>query len=239
LDGYARRVVRALLFDFDGLLLDTESPALESWQSIYAEYGAKLPVAVWVQGVIGRATGTAAFDPVAHLEEVTGRTLDRAMVRRRRARREQELLPTSLAPGVERYLAGAAARDLRTAIVTSEYRDRVLAHLRRLAVTHAWDAIVCADGDATRSKPRPTLYLEALDLLGVDRREAIAFEDSPNGVRAAKAAGLFCVAVPNAVTRGADGLEAADLLVASLADLSPEELLAAVHARAPRSSART
>jgi beta-phosphoglucomutase-like phosphatase (HAD superfamily) len=112
----------------------------------------------------------------------------------------------------------------------------VLAHLRRVGVTHGGDVIVCADGGPTRGKPRPTPYLEALDALGVDRREAIAFEDSPKGVRAAKAAGPVCVAVPNAVTRGNDGLEAADLLVASLANLAPEELLAAVRAQAPRTS---
>ncbi|MGH3000762.1 MAG: HAD family hydrolase, partial [Gaiellaceae bacterium] len=76
-----------------------------------------------------------------------------------------------------------------------------------------------------RSKPRPDLYLEACDLIGVPAAEAIAFEDSPNGVRAAQAAGIFCVAVPNDVTRGL-GLQEADLVLDSLSDLPPAELLA-------------
>ena len=84
--------------------------------------------------------------------------------------------------------------------------------------------IVTADGDRARAKPRPTLYLEALERLGLDSGEAIAFEDSPNGVRAAKAAGLYCVAVPNGVTVSL-GLEEADLVVDSLAELPLAELL--------------
>ena len=86
-----------------------------------------------------------------------------------------------------------------------------------------------ADHDRVRAKPNPILYLEALDLLGVAAAEAVAFEDSPNGVRAAKAAGLFTVAVPNEITRDL-GVDEADLVVDSLADLPPDELLARVRA---------
>jgi beta-phosphoglucomutase-like phosphatase (HAD superfamily) len=98
-------------------------------------------------------------------------------------------------------------------------------HLERLEEAVGWDAICTADGDPARAKPSPTLYLEALDALDVAASEAVAFEDSPNGVLAAKAAGVFCVAVPNEVTREL-GLDAAgaDLVLDSLADLPPESL---------------
>ena len=86
---------------------------------------------------------------------------------------------------------------------------------------------VCADGDTTRCKPSAALYLEALDALGVEAGEAIAIEDSPNGVAAARAAGIFCVAFPNDVTRGLD-LSQADLLLESLEDVPLGELLARV-----------
>ena len=89
---------------------------------------------------------------------------------------------------------------------------------------HGWDTIVTAEGDESRAKPRPTLYLEALDVLGLDAEEAIAFEDSPNGVRAAKTAGIYCVAVPNPVTATL-GFEHADLVLESFADLPLPELL--------------
>ncbi len=78
--------------------------------------------------------------------------------------------------------------------------------------------IITADGDAARGKPSPALYLEALGDLGVPAERAVAFEDSPNGVRSAKAAGLYVVAVPNWLTEGASGLEQADEVLASLAD---------------------
>ncbi len=100
-------------------------------------------------------------------------------------------------------------------------------HLDRLEEATGWDAICTADRDPARAKPAPVLYLEALEQLGVPADEAVAFEDSPNGVLAAKAAGVFCVAIPNEVTREL-GLEeaGADLVLDSLADLSPEALFA-------------
>jgi HAD superfamily hydrolase (TIGR01509 family) len=110
-----------------------------------------------------------------------------------------------------------------TAIVTSNHRDNVLAHLARAGCEHPWDAVVCADGEPLRGKPRPTLYLEALQLLGLAAGEAVAFEDSPNGVAAAKAAGLRCLVVPNDVTRGAAGLDAGDAMLASLADFALQD----------------
>ena len=100
-------------------------------------------------------------------------------------------------------------------------------HLARLERAGDFDAIVAADHDPARAKPQPTLYLEALDALGLQAEEAVALEDSPNGVRAARAAGIFCVAVPNGVT-GALNLDEADLVVPSLADLPLDELLARV-----------
>src|SRR5207248_5559131 len=96
--------------------------------------------------------------------------------------------------------------------------------LHRLERRHGWDVIAAADGDASRAKPAPTLYLEAPQRLGLRADEAIAFEDSPNGVRAAKAAGLYCVAVPNPITETL-ALEEGDLVLSSLEDLPLSNLL--------------
>jgi beta-phosphoglucomutase-like phosphatase (HAD superfamily) len=98
-------------------------------------------------------------------------------------------------------------------------------HLERLEQAVGWDAICTADHDPERAKPRPVLYLEALDQLGVSAGEAVAFEDSPNGVKAAKAAAIYVVGIPNTVTREL-GLDEADLVLESLAELPPDELLA-------------
>jgi HAD superfamily hydrolase (TIGR01509 family) len=213
-------LIRALLFDFDGLLLETESASLAAWKEVYAEYGHDFPSADWVTTIGSLKT----FDSIGYLERL-GVVLDRdAVVSRRRRRRDELLAERELREGVGDYLEEAARRGLRTAIVTSAHREWVMGHLERFDRHEGWDAIVSADGDERRAKPEPTLYLEALDALAVGEREAIAFEDSPNGVRAATAAGIFCVAVPNSLTRELD-LSPADVVVDSLADLPPAELL--------------
>jgi len=214
--------VRAFLFDFDGLIVDTEVPSRAGWEHVYREHGQELPPEKWalVVGTVG------AWDPLAHLEELVGEPLERERITERRREHELALADAEdLRPGILEYFAAARQRGLRRAIVSSASRWWIDMHLERLEQAVGWDAIVTADGDTARAKPSPELYLEALERLGVAAEEAVAFEDSPNGVRAAKAAGIFCVAVPNEVTRGL-GLDEADVVVDSLADLPPAELLA-------------
>ena len=213
-------MIRALLFDFDGLIVDTETPSYASWQQVYREHGQELPLDRWA-AIIGTIGG---FEPLDYLEELHG-PIEREAVQARRREHELELLEIEeLRPGILDYLEDAERRGLKTAIVSSSSREWVDRHLIRLERAEHFDEIVTADRDPERSKPRPTLYLEALDRLGVTANEAIAFEDSPNGVKAAKAAGIFTVAVPNGVTVTL-GLGEADLLLESLAELSLRELL--------------
>jgi HAD superfamily hydrolase (TIGR01509 family) len=215
--------VRAFLFDFDGLILDTELASRAGWELLYREHGHELPADLWAT-VVG--TTHAPFDPMAHLEELVGQSLAREELNERRYAHEIALIEAEeLRPGIAEYLAAARRHGLRRAIVSSSPRAWVDMHLERLEEAVGWDAICTADRDPARAKPAPVLYLEALELLDVTADEAVAFEDSPNGVLAAKAAGVFCVAVPNEVTRGLGLAEAgADLLLDSLADLPPEDL---------------
>lgn len=165
------------------------------------------------------------FDPIDQLESLTGQAFDRDALLARYLERELELANAEgLRDGVQDYLEAAECLGLRVAIVSSAGNAWVLSHVRRLGVEHVWHSITCADGDSRRAKPAPDLYLEALDGLGLQAGEAIAFEDSLHGVQAAKAAGLFCVAVPNPVTASL-ALDEADLVVRSLADLPLDQLL--------------
>jgi HAD superfamily hydrolase (TIGR01509 family) len=217
--------IRGLLFDFDGLLIDTETPSRRAYEELYREHGHELPLDKWATlvGTIG-----AEWDPDAHLEQLVGRPLDHVALAERRRAREFELCELEdLRPGIDDYLAAADQRGLKTAIVSSSNTDWIDRHLRRLQRAEGFDAIVAADGDVARAKPQPHLYLEALDLLGLQPSEAIAFEDSVNGIRAAKGAGVFVVAVPNPITE-TFALDEADLLLASLQELSLDELLARV-----------
>jgi HAD superfamily hydrolase (TIGR01509 family) len=215
--------IRAFLFDFDGLILDTESASRAGWQWLYRQHGHELPPDKWLL-MVGTVGG---WDPWGHLEELVGEPLDRPALNERRYNHELSLIETEeLRPGISDYLAAAERHGLKRAIVSSASRAWIDLHLARLERDVGWDAIVTADHDSERAKPRPTLYLEALDLLDIDAKEAVAFEDSPNGATGAKRAGIYVVGIPNAVTRDLDLDGAADIVVDSLADLPPDELLA-------------
>jgi putative hydrolase of the HAD superfamily len=214
--------IRGLLFDFDGLLIDTESPSRLVWEELYREHGFDLPHEQWAGNV---GTLDEPFEPLSHLEDLLGRGLDRSALTQRRRARELELIELEdLRPGVEEYLDEAERRELATGIVSSSSVEWIEPILRRLERSHEWDTIVAADGDVARAKPRPTLYLDALAALELGADEAIAFEDSPNGVTAAKAAGIYCVAVPNPITATL-AFDEADLILESFADLPLPELL--------------
>lgn len=214
-------MIKALLFDFDGLILDTETPDYEAWRETFAEHGAELTLAEW-SDCIGREYGF--IDPHAMLEERLGRELDRAALKARRKRRLNAMIAAeTVRPGVVDYLDGARARGIRSAIASSAPRRWVAPKLETLGLAGKFDCLKCEE-DAPRAKPAPDLFLAAAEALAARPGECIAFEDSPNGVAAALSAGVFCVAVPNPVTRQLT-IEGADITVDSLADLPLEELL--------------
>jgi HAD superfamily hydrolase (TIGR01509 family) len=217
-------VIRGLIFDFDGLLVETETSARDSWLEIYREYGCDFPYSVWAATLGGSRGG---FDACLYLAEQTGLQLDHEELRARRKQRHFELVAEQpLMPGAAAYLAHGKRRSMKLGVASSSSRGWVVGHLDRLGVTHLFDAIVTRD-DVAHVKPDPELYLLALARLGLEAHEVVVFEDAPNGVLAAKRAGIFTVAVPNALTCELP-LDHADLRVESLADLSPTDLLAAV-----------
>lgn len=222
LAGVSRDRIRALLFDFDGIVVDTEVPSLRAWQEVFEEHGHTLALEEWV-ACVGTVGG---FDPAARLEELLGRPLDdREGLNQRRAQRQLALTAAQgLRPGVAAYLDRARELGLDVAVVSSGTTEWITSNLARVGRAEGWARIHCADGDVTRAKPLPCLYEEALAALGVGAHAAVAFEDSPNGIRAAKAAGIFCVVVPNPVTRGLD-LSEGDLLLESFEDMSLDEVV--------------
>ena len=128
-----------------------------------------------------------------------------------------------LLPGIGRYLADAARLGLRTAIASSSSRRWIDEHLERFGIGGRFETIVSRD-DVEQTKPDPALYRVALERLSTQASQAIALEDSSNGIKAAKAAGIFTVAVPNAMTASMD-LSAADLRLESLDAMPLEELI--------------
>ena len=216
--------IKALIFDFDGLILDTETPDYVVWQNIYREHGFELPSEEW--GKIIGGYGLSDFDAAEHLSVLSQGRLDSVFLRdRHRTESHAMTLAQSILPGVMDYLHEAKRLGLKLAIASSSPHSWVDTHAKRLGVFDYFDKVVCSDDVAPgRTKPNPDLFLLGLDWLRVRRNEAIVFEDSPNGVRAARSAGIFVVAVPNSVTTQLS-IEHANLTLSSLADLPLHDLL--------------
>jgi HAD superfamily hydrolase (TIGR01509 family) len=213
--------IRALIFDFDGLIVDTEVPIFRAWQRIHREHGQELPLDRWLT-IIGTASGP--FDPVIDLAKKTGTKLDEGELKALEVLYYQEASALQqLLPGVIDYLVAARQLGLKTAVASSSTRKWVMDHLNRFGIGGHFDAIVCRE-DVKRTKPDPDLYLTTLERLGARPDEAIAFEDSSNGIHAAKAAGLFCVVVPNLLTVDLD-LTEADLRLLTLEALPLGEVI--------------
>jgi HAD superfamily hydrolase (TIGR01509 family) len=219
--------VRALIFDFDGLILDTETPDVRAWQEIYAGHGLPFPVQAWGQ-IIG-GMGASQFDAAVHLQQLVGRPLDLEVVRAQQNRLSHALVDQQpILPGVRDVIREARRWALKLAIASSSPHSWVDAHLARLGLFHDFERIICAEDVAPgRTKPNPDLYLRALEQLEVRADEAVVFEDSPNGVRAARTAGIFVVAVPNPTTSLLT-FEGENLRLNSFADLSLNALFSYV-----------
>jgi HAD superfamily hydrolase (TIGR01509 family) len=214
-------MTQALIFDFDGLLVDTETPAFESWRLLYGEYGHDLSLDLW-QGALGTNQG---FDALDHLESLLGRALDRVADMARRRQLKAELSAEQpLLPGVLEILAQARALGLPCAVASSSDRAWVEGWLERHAIRSAFACVRTAD-DVAMTKPAPDLFLSAAACLGVPPADCLVFEDSPNGILAARAAGMRCVTVPGAVTSQL-ALPPTDLVLPALNALPLIEILA-------------
>jgi len=194
------------------------------WQSIYREHGFELPHEEW--GKIIGGYGLSNFDAAEHLSFLTQGRLDSVSLRdRHRSESAVITLAQPVLPGVMDYLQEAKRLGLKLAIGSSSSHSWVDTHAKRLGIFRYFDEVICSDDvPAGRTKPKPDLFLMALKQLNIQKNEAIVFEDSPNGVQAARAAGIFVVAIPNPVT-SLLSMEGADLTVKSLAQLPLHELL--------------
>jgi HAD superfamily hydrolase (TIGR01509 family) len=220
-------MIRALIFDFDGLILDTETPDLLVWQSIYRRHGQELSAQTWGQ-IVGGA-GTTTFEPDTHLESLVEDGLDLSALRREADEARLALiLRQQPLPGVSGYLDEARRLRLPLGIASSSPHSWVDGHLARLGILDRFAAVVCGDDvPPGRTKPHPDVFLKALAALGAGANETIVFEDSPNGVKAARAAGLFVVAVPNPLTAQLP-FDGENLRLGSLAEISLSKLLAQI-----------
>lgn len=206
----------AVLFDFDGVLVDTEWAIYQAWLRTFQTHGHELPLEVYTHCI---GSDFATWSPKTHLEEISGLAFDWHDLD---ARRQEEIL-RDLAH--HRPMCGALdlldqleRAEIRRAVVSSSSHHWVDGWLEKLKFAENFESVVCR-GDAARIKPAPDLYIEAARRLVVAPADCLVIEDSLNGVRAAKGAGMTAWVVPNRVTAGLDFSEA-DLVFASLVELA-------------------
>jgi HAD superfamily hydrolase (TIGR01509 family) len=215
--------IAAVVLDFDGLIVDTETPIFEAWLAAYRRRGHDVGLDLW-QHALGTHGG---FDPLEHLASLCHGTLDReATLAEVKAATARGCDGQPLMPGVERLLRDAEALGLGRAVASSSSFGWVDGWLGRHAIRDLLQVVVARD-DVRRVKPDPELFLLAASRLGVAPAGCLVFEDSPNGMRAALDAGMRCAAVPNALTRPLARPEV-DLVLESLAERPLAEILRAV-----------
>jgi HAD superfamily hydrolase (TIGR01509 family) len=214
--------MKLLIFDFDGLIIETETLYYTVWQELLAEYGCPLEFGTWAHS-IGAEAGT--FDAHQYLVGTTGAEVDKDTLRAQHDTRfYPRLEQQGLRPGVMDYIKEAQRRDLILAIGSSAPSRWVEGNLVRFQLREAFAYFVCRE-HADRAKPAPDIFNAVLEQTDVSAEDAIVFEDSVNGVRAGKAAGIYTVAVPNSMTQSLN-LSEADRIIGSMAEVSLSSILA-------------
>jgi HAD superfamily hydrolase (TIGR01509 family) len=212
--------LQSLIFDFDGLIVDTEKPGFDSWNEIYADFGQRLTLDDW-RGATGYVGG---FDPGVHLEALVGRKLDWPNLAPRRDARNWELtLKQGVLPGIRELMLAAVNADIPVGVASNSGFGWVNDGLERLGLRNLVQAIVTRDM-VLNPKPAPDVYLKTAETLQVSPAFSVALEDSEPGCRAAKAARMRAVAIPNQFSERQD-LSVADLVVPSAKVLSLERLV--------------
>jgi HAD superfamily hydrolase (TIGR01509 family) len=209
----------ALIFDFDGTIVDTETTLFRAYAETFELHGQVLDRGRWLE-IIGTNDD---WDPLHDLTQlVAGLDLE-ATHAHRRTRRDELIELAGVRPGVLRWMDDADELGIPMGIASSSPIDWVEDHLDRLGLLERFACFACCN-DVIPAKPDPTSYRLACEALDADPRRSIAVEDSPHGVAAAKDAGLYVVAVPHDLTRELD-LTRADVIVDSLDDLCLSDLV--------------
>ncbi|RZI52732.1 HAD family hydrolase [Aeribacillus pallidus] len=212
-------MIKAIIFDFDGLIIDTETPWFEAYKETLGYYNVDLPLEHYVKSVGSDNTVLYEFfkqqlGESCNIEEIDAKA---------ESIYKEKMKAPQAREGVKDYLQEANDLGYKIAIASSSTREWVTHYLDELGVLNYFNTIITQD-DVEKVKPAPDLYLKAVDALNISSNEALAFEDSLNGLQAALAAGLKCVIVPNPVTESLP-FENYDLRLQSMAEKSLSDVI--------------
>ncbi len=213
--------IKAIIFDFDGLIVDTETPEIEAWKDFYNQYGLEFPTEEYL-----KAIGMTYEDdtPLKIMKQKLGESFNEKQAFDEFNQYKLSVIEKEqLCEGVLDYLQEAGKLGLSIGLASSSKLEWVGYFLDKHEIRHYFDTINTLD-NVKNPKPDPELYTRAVTQLGLQPYEAVALEDSFNGIASAKEAGLFAVAVPNPVTRNLD-LSRADIHLEKLSDISLSELI--------------
>jgi HAD superfamily hydrolase (TIGR01509 family) len=210
-------MIEAVIFDFDGVILDSETSEFESHRRVYELCGATLTREEWC-GQIGTWSEGLGDRWHAALCQRSSRAMDRETFEREQRRIFQEIIPREPMRGISRLLQELAGAGVPCGVASSGPANWVTPSIALLGLAPLFGAIVTGN-DVTRRKPAPDAYLEAARRLGADPARSIAIEDSGPGVAAARAAGLKTVVIPHWLTETHD-IAGADLQAAHAGELT-------------------
>ncbi|WP_138754962.1 HAD family hydrolase [Paenibacillus sinopodophylli] len=191
-------MIKAIIFDFDGTIIDTETAWYHAFRDAYREHGVELTLEQY-SGCIGTSLHT--FNPYEYLMTDLKLPIDKDSFRDSVHDQHTALMQAEqIRTGIVDYLNDAQEAGIKIGLASSSPRAWIDKYLEQLELGHYFEVIRTAD-DVAQVKPNPELYLQTLTALGVEANEAVAIEDSPNGARAALAAGMSCIIVPNTITK--------------------------------------
>lgn len=194
-------MIKGLIFDFDGLIIDTETPEIVAWQRIYNEHKVAFPLEEYTYSIGAMYNNQK---PITNLVEKSSSKLDREEIKNRHHALFLELInKEKLRPGLLGLIGEAKRKNLKIGVASSSSRDWVEGHLKRLEIFDLFNAISTLE-DVQTVKPAPDLFVDNMAKLSIEAHQTIVFEDSPNGITAAKKAGTFCIAIPNPTTKELD-----------------------------------
>jgi HAD superfamily hydrolase (TIGR01509 family) len=195
-------------------------PKYQAWSEVYDQYDQKLTLVEYSKCI---GSSNSAFDPLENLLKIQPGIINTDQIKQIQQARELELLSKErILPGVQELIECAKQQGLLLGIASSSDRPWVIAHLNRLHLLNYFDSVL-TENDVDMVKPHPELYTKTLDTLSIPPNQTIAFEDSPNGILAAKKAGLFVIGVPNPITLQLD-LSLANKIFSTLKNVSINEL---------------
>jgi beta-phosphoglucomutase len=221
LNGMAEQQIKAVIFDMDGVLTDSEPLINQAAVAMFGEKGVTVQPEDFLPFV-----GTGEDRYIGGVAEKHHCPIDLAAAKKRTYEIYLELVPEHLRafPGAKDLVRACLGAGLQVALASSADRIKIEANLHKIGLPPAeWGAIVCAE-DVKKKKPAPDIFLAAARKLGLAPKECVVIEDAVNGIEAAKAAGMRCVAV--AQTFPPQKLHAADLVRVGLSEVTLDELRA-------------